>query len=210
MTRVTKKPEDRRAEIVKTARELFLKQDYSKTTMLDIMKILGIAKGTIYHYFKSKEDLLDAVINDIVDETIAQMEEIIKNSTGSVLETIEQLIKSGQIDNENQNLLEHLHRPENSTMHNRLLASTLIKQAPIYAQLIKKGCEEGIFKTQHPLECSEFILSGIQFLTDIGVYPWTSEDLKRRIQAFPQIIEQQLHAPNGSFNFLINNMKIIK
>ena len=79
----------------------------------------------------------------------------------------------------------------------------LIKQAPLYAKLIRQGCEEGLFQTEAPLECAEFILSGIQFLTDRGIYPWTQEDLMRRIRAFPKLIEQQLKAPAGSFQFLV-------
>jgi hypothetical protein len=63
-------------------------------------------------------------------------------------------------------------------------------------------CDEGVFKTRAPLECAEFMLSAIQFLTDMGIYPWTEEDLKRRIQAFPTLIEQLLQAPSGSFQFL--------
>lgn len=77
-----------------------------------------------------------------------------------------------------------------------------MKQAPLYAEIIQQGCDEEIFKTEVPLECAEFILSAIQFLTDMGIYPWTEKDLKRRIQAFSALIEQILQAPPGSFQFL--------
>ena len=87
-------------------------------------------------------------------------------------------------------------------MHSRLFAATLMKQAPLYAEIIQQGCDEGVFKTGAPLECAEFILSAIQFLTDMGIYPWTEEDLRRRTQAFPTLIEQMLQAPPGSFQFL--------
>ena len=62
MTRTVKKPEERRADIVKAARYLFQTKEYSKTTMNDVIERLGIAKGTIYHYFSSKESLLEAVV----------------------------------------------------------------------------------------------------------------------------------------------------
>ena len=55
---MNKKHSEKRAEIIKTARDLFLTKDYDKTTMQDFMDSLGIAKGTIYPYFKSKEDIL--------------------------------------------------------------------------------------------------------------------------------------------------------
>jgi hypothetical protein len=82
----------------------------------------------------------------------------------------------------------------------------LMRQAPLYAELIRQGCEEGLFQTEHPLECAEFILAGIQFLTDMGIHPWKQEDLIRRLLAFPPMIEALLNAPQGSFQFLLGQL----
>jgi len=207
MTRMVKKSGERKADIVKAARQLFKTKEYEKTTMQDVMDILGIAKGTIYHYFKSKEDLFEAVIEDIAEQNIKQMATIIKEAKGNALQKMKLLTKTGSTASDNKNILDHLHKPGNSAMHSRLLAAIVIKQAPLYADVIQQGCSEGVFKTETPLECAEFILSAVQFLTDIGIYPWTQEDLRRRVQAFPKLIEQQLFAPPGSFQFLLEQMK---
>ncbi len=209
MARIVKKASDRKAEIVSTARRLFQTQEYDKTSMQDIMDALGIAKGTIYHYFTSKEALLEAVIDDIVEKNIQQMQTRLKNASGNALQKMELLVKANNMAADNKDILDHLHKPGNDAMHSRLLAATLVKLAPLYAELIQQGCDEGIFKTDTPLECAEFILSAIQFLTDMGIYPWTKEDLNRRIQAFPKLIEQQLRASPGSFQFLIKYMNVI-
>lgn len=201
------KPVNRREEILKVARNLFLTKDYEKTTMADIMDALEIAKGTIYHYFKSKEALFEAVIEGLVEKTIKQMSALIKNSPKTALEKIQILVNAGNIFQENEKIVEQLHQPANNALHSRLLAATLMKQAPLYAEIIQQGCDEGIFKTTAPLECVEFILSAIQFLTDVGIYPWTKEDLKRRIQAFPTLIEQMLQAPSGSFRFFKHKLE---
>ena len=87
-------------------------------------------------------------------------------------------------------------------MHIRILARIISVQAPLYAELIAQGCEEGVFVTDNPLECAEFILSAIQFLTDIGISPWTEEELQRRVAAIPRLLEALLQAPTGSFDFL--------
>lgn len=207
MSRMMKKFTDRRSDIVKAASHLFRTKKYDKSTMQDIMDTLGIAKGTIYHYFKSKEAILEAVIEDIVEKNIEKLQILIKKEEGSALQKMKLLVKTSNMSDENKNILDQLHQPGNDALHNRLLAATLLKQAPLYAELIQKGCEEGIFETENPLECAEFILSATQFLTDVGIYPWTQEDLKRRIQAFPRLIERQLKAPKGSFQFLADEMK---
>ena len=72
MTRIVKKPEVRKQEVLKAARHLFLARGYDKTTMQSVVDYLGIAKGTIYHYFKFKEELLEAVVEDIVTEDNAR------------------------------------------------------------------------------------------------------------------------------------------
>lgn len=205
MKRTVKKPSERRAEIVKTARELFLTKDYDKTTMQDCMNQLGIAKGTIYHYFKSKEELLEAVVEDIVNEHFEKMETLIRETKGNALQKIQALVEAGT-KIEAPSVLEQLHERGNEAMHTRLLVATIMKQAPFYAALIQQGCEEGIFQTHAPLECAEFILSAFQFLTDVGISPWTQEELIRRTKAFPKLIEQLLQAPPDSFQFLANKL----
>ncbi|MCB1118262.1 MAG: TetR/AcrR family transcriptional regulator [Chlamydiia bacterium] len=198
---------NRRKEILQVARNLFLTKDYDQTTMSEIMDALKIAKGTIYHYFRSKEALFEAVIEDIVEKNIEQMEALIKNSPESALKKIELLASAGNISQENERIVKQLHKPANDALHSRLLAATLMKQAPLYAKIIEQGCKEGAFKTQAPLESAEFLLSAVQFLTDMGIYPWTEETLARRIKAFPRLIEQLLQATPGSFQFLVNHMQ---
>lgn len=67
------------------ARELFQHQQYEKTNMKAVMDKLEIAKGTIYHDFKSKEELLEAVVELSVDEYVARMQVILDRVEGNAL-----------------------------------------------------------------------------------------------------------------------------
>ncbi len=204
MVRIVKKAEERREEIIAAAEELFLAKGYDRTTMKDVMDRLQVAKGTIYHYFKSKEELLDAVLDSLVSNLVEEMQAIANEAEGTALEKLRHLIvKSTAVDSHDQEMLDNLHQPGNTGMHLRLLAKLIIMQAPIYAEFIRQGCEENLFATEHPLESAEFILAAIQFLTDMGIYPWTPEQLARRAQALPTLVEAQLRAPAGSFLFLL-------
>lgn len=203
MSRVVKKPLERRSEIIDAAHDLFQKKGYDKVTMQDVMTRLGIAKGTIYHYFRSKEQLLEAVIEKISEKMMSQMQAVVEQTKGNALEKIQALVQAGRLESDTY-VLDELHKKGNEAMHTRLLVATLMRQAPLYAELIQQGCKEGLFQTDAPLECAELILSGIQFLTDLGIHPWTEETLQRRFQAFPGIVEQLLQAPTGSFSFLVN------
>lgn len=203
MARVVKKPEERRREIVSASRSLFLEQDYENTTMQDVMTKLQIAKGTAYHYFKSKEELLEAVVEDMAAEYIAEVEKALNECRGNALDKMHVLVAAGRIADRQKDSLGPLHRPGNMGMHVRLLAVTLTRLAPLYARVISQGCEEGLFRTEHPLECAEIMLAGIQFVTDVGCYPWRQEDLERRARAMPALLENQLHAQKNAFSFLL-------
>jgi AcrR family transcriptional regulator len=205
MTRVVKKPDERRREILRAARELFKTKEYDKATMQDLMVKLNIAKGTIYHYFSSKEDLLESVVEDLIDEELKRKKQLLKSRRCRNLNALDKfriLVTSDTMVEENEEILESLHHPGNTLIHTRQLGGYVIKLAPIFAAVIEEGCEQGLFKTEHPRECAEFMLAGFQFLTDVGFYPWSQSQLFRRMKAFPSLIEAQLGAPKGSFSFL--------
>lgn len=205
MKRIVKKPDERKKEIIQAARELFQTKEYDKMTMRDLMDKLNIAKGTIYHYFSSKEDLLEAVVEGLIDEELKRKKRLMKSRRCRDLNALEKfrvLVTTDTIAEENEQILENLHHPGNTIMHTRQLGRYLLKLAPVFAAVFEEGCEQGIFKTEHPLECAEFLLAGFQFLTDVGFYPWSKAQIERRMAAFPSLIEAQLNAPKGSFSFL--------
>ncbi|MDH5519863.1 MAG: TetR/AcrR family transcriptional regulator, partial [Acidimicrobiia bacterium] len=76
MVRVSKAPDVRRREIVDAALELFATKGYASTTVNDILDAVGIAKGTFYHHFTSKEEVMRGVVQQIVDQGIERAEAI--------------------------------------------------------------------------------------------------------------------------------------
>ena len=206
MVKISRGLEERRKEIVAMARHLFLTKDYDQITMQQMVDELGIAKGTIYYYFNCKEDLLRAVVENIIEEDIARKQMLIEKTPGNALDKIRALIELDSMAVKNPTILEHLHKPSNAGMHTQLLAVTLIKEVSLYGELIRQGCDEGIFQTNTPLECAEFIIAGIQFLTDKEIYPWAETDLSRRAKAFPALIEAVLKAPPDSFQFMLGKL----
>jgi len=194
--------ETRRQEIIDTAMHLFRTKGYETTTMQDIMKELNIAKGTIYHYFTSKEALFDVAIEQLSTANLAHMKAKVAGAKGNAIEKIMVIFDAAALYEENRSLIDHLHSPGKEALHTRLLAYTLSEEAKLLAPIIQQGCDEGLFDTEHPLEASEFILAGVQFLIDVGVYPWSDETIRRRVLTFPSLVERQLGAKPGTFAFL--------
>ena len=70
MTRIIKNPYDRKIEILNAALELFLRKGFEETSVHDIVNKIGVAQGTFYYYFKSKEDVVDSIIEVYIKEII--------------------------------------------------------------------------------------------------------------------------------------------
>jgi AcrR family transcriptional regulator len=174
--------------------------------MQNIVDELSIAKGTLFYYFDSKETLLKAVVENIIKEDRVRKKALIATTKGNALDKIRALMQLNSMAVKNPTILKHLHRPSSAQMHTQLLAVMVIQEASLYAKLIQQGCDEGIFQTNTPFECAEFIIAAIQFLTDQGIYPWTKSDVARRIHAFPALVETILKAKPGSFQFMIDRM----
>src|SRR5918996_2480791 len=83
--RVVKPTEQRRAEILQAALELFSSKGFHDTTMEEVATAAGVAKGTVYLYFQSKEHLLLALkrgfmqgLTDVVATTVAEAIEMLE------------------------------------------------------------------------------------------------------------------------------------
>ena len=59
---------DKRSKILETALQLFVNQGLQQTSMAQLSKESGVAVGTMYHHFKSKDELICALFLDIQNE----------------------------------------------------------------------------------------------------------------------------------------------
>lgn len=202
MVRIVKKPEERRREIIAMAQKLFLEKDYESTSLNDVIGALSVAKGTVYYYFPSKEALLDAVAESMTEAYLVKVQKKLEKHTGTALTQMKILVAAMDVSKEYDPMLGQLHRPGNMVLHIKLLALTIKKIAPQLADLIAKGCDEGIFNTEHPLEAAELLFAGFQFITDIGIFPWSHQELTRRAKVFANLAEGLLRASKGSLDFL--------
>ena len=164
--RIVKEHDERRNEIIATAEEFFLTKGFNKTTVNDILKRIGIAKGTFYHYFVSKEEVLDAVIGQIIDQEIIRAKEI-QESNGTALEKlITFLSQNDSEDTHKEEIVDKFQMPENALMKQRALEGTINQVCPVLAKIIEEGKQRGEFETDYPLESIQFLVAGLQTMFD--------------------------------------------
>lgn len=74
---------DTRRRLVEVAIELFSSQGYAEVTMSHIASAAGVAKGSVYRYFPSKEALFDAVVEELVNDTAARFAAAVEDLGGA-------------------------------------------------------------------------------------------------------------------------------
>ena len=72
-------PDERRSHILLGAADLFVKHGYGGTSIRDIAQRTGLLPGSVYHYFRAKEDLFIAVHREGFRQLIARVEDIVQS-----------------------------------------------------------------------------------------------------------------------------------
>lgn len=97
-------PEHRRQELVEAATAVFIRQGYASTRVADIAAAAGVAKGTVYEYFPSKEEVFLAVFASVNEGITRRIEEEIAGAD-SALDRLDALFRvAGDIVAEHPNL----------------------------------------------------------------------------------------------------------
>ncbi|MZP29176.1 TetR family transcriptional regulator [Heliobacterium undosum] len=208
MARIVKKPEERRRELIEAALELFQSQGYGNTTVEAVIRKTGIAKGTFYHYFQSKEDILAAVVDSMLSRVIADARAVSDDLSLNALEKLQRLLGGeNQVFREAEGMAESLHHPENRELHEKTNVEIVLQLSPVLADVIEQGVREGFFQVENVLETVQFLLAGSQFLFDLGLFRWSREEALLRAQAMATVIERTLGAEKGTFQFLVNKYR---
>lgn len=200
MSRITKEYDDRKNEILDKAERLFIIKGYEKCTVNDILKEVNIAKGTFYHYFKSKEEVLDNIVLRYKDIVVSRSLEVINNKNLKTEEKLMYLFLSMNInDKVDTQILDELHKTENSLLHQKTLNQIITSVAPILVTVIEKGIEEKIWSCKYPLEYMQIFLVSALTLTDDGIFELEADSKMKIMAALISLIEKMLNVEENLF-----------
>jgi len=201
-----KEPEVRKSEILDAAQKLFIEKGYAKTTVTDILNVHGLSKGVFYYYFKSKEEVMDAIIMRIVSADVAAAKEIADNPDLPAIQKMFQILfaQKPQSGGGKEEMLEQFHQPSNAEMHQKSLVQSILQLTPVLTQVIEQGIRENVMATDYPHETMEFLLVSAQIIFDEGLFHWDTDEAVKKAKAFISIMEATLGAEKGSFDDMMN------
>jgi len=201
---------DKKEQIFDAMEQLLLTVPSGEISVDAIAKQAGIGKGSIYYYFKSKDEILSAVIERSYRRAIREYFNSIsaeKNALKNMpaLEKIKRLFQNlikEDFQNNEQNLIVTLHLTDDLTLHKKMKYIAVQEIAPILTDLLKQGIAEGSIETDTPKESAEIIVAVFTFFLDDTIFPETPTSMKNKLKIFARVLETSLKTEEGSFDFL--------
>lgn len=204
--RIVKEANERKNEILDAAAALFAQKGFDHTSTSEIMEAVGIAKGTLYHHFKSKEAIMDAIIERQSERMLAAARKTAEDRSIPVPERMLRVVMALKLEGAQgegrRDMIEHLHKPQNALMHQKSKQIIMKEVPPILAIVLQDGIEQGLFDSPYPLECMEMSVAYLNTLLDDGIIELTEEERRGRIQAFIFHLERLLGVEQGQFDFI--------
>ncbi len=210
-TRTVKAPEERRSELIAAAQTLFYSKGYERTSVSDIVKAVGVAQGTFYYYFDSKAAVLQAMVDEMVEQGSAFFRAIVSDPTLTAIPKWQQAIQlttGWKLERKEQMLTINrmLAMDENVLLRHTLLSEQTKAVAAELAPIIVQGVDEGVFDVALVPETAGLVMALIfslsDTMSDLILDPDPGEEqlgeTMRHLESVQTGIERLLGAPTGS------------
>lgn len=196
--RIVKEATERKNEILDIAEKLFCTNGYDNTSTNAILAEVGIARGTLYYHFKSKEEILDAMIDRILEEIIRRVKVIAIDESIPVLERLTNAVLAANVDNQTgAMIIEQVHKPQNALMHAKMQEKLLKQILPYFVKIVEDGVKQGIMQIDYPEDTIYMLLFYSNAVFDDAI-KYSEEEKERMVLAFINNVEVLLHMEKGS------------
>jgi len=211
MARVVKEHAVRRGEILDVAQRLVYTRGYEQMTIQDMLNELQISKGAFYHYFDSKQALLEALIERMLDEAVQLLIPVIHDPGLPALDKLQRVFAMLNRWKTAQKafllaLVRVWYTDDNAIVRQKLRAAGVKYITPLLAVIIRQGIEEGVLTTPYPDQVGEVVLSLLQDLGETLSMLLLSFEPERAgigrvesvVAAYTNALERTLGIPEGS------------
>ena len=198
--RITKEHDERKTEILNTAERLFFTKGFDACTINDILKEIGIAKGTFYHYFTSKNEVLDAIVDRYTQTIMVRVNQVIENQSMQPVEKLMNAFMAMKMEGQMEDyLIEEMHKVDNMVLHQRTLSQVIKFMAPALATIVEEGIKDNVWKCSYPLQYMQIFLASAVTLTDEGIFEVDESQQMQMMVALITTLERMLEVQEGMF-----------
>ncbi len=186
-----KYPEETVARILEVARRLFMEKGYDNTTIQDIVDQLGgLSKGAVYHHFKSKEEIMDAVCDQMFYDN-NPFEAVRQRTDLNALEKLREAIRLNQADESRVDMtIQAIPITRNPRLMAEMVESNRRVLTPYYLELLEEGNRDGSIHTEYAREIAELLplLTSLWLLP--SVFPASREEQRRKFTFLGEMLDR--------------------
>ena len=153
--RTLKETRKRKDEILKVALELFYRNGFENTSIEDIVRKAGIARGTLYYHFNSKMEILEEIVEAMSKFIVSHLTPIIESNLNAI-EKLNKILEESiriKIEKFKKEIIVYLkiyYDDKNIIFRQKMSEKNLEISASIFSKIIHQGVKEGIFDIQYP------------------------------------------------------------
>lgn len=201
----------RRDEFLDVAQRLLETKGYEQMSIQDVLTETGASKGSLYHYFGSKQALLEAVVERLADRTAAVLAPAASAPDVPALDKLQRFFAAlAGWKLERRELLVALLRvwysDDNAVVRQKLRRGIADRVAPLLALIVGQGREEGVFTAAHPDQAGRVIVSLVQELNERLADLFITDERERgdlrevedTVSAYTEALERILGVRGGS------------
>jgi len=188
---------ERRAELLKAARRLFVRDGFAEVSVSRIVREVGVAQGTFYYYFESKEAAFDAMVEAHLSEVVDRLRAVAQDSTLDPRAALETMART-QLDHDADRARELVGIP-GADAHAKLLAGTVRALAPLYAATIRRGQRDQGFRPGEAALLGETLALMVHTLFDQELLGWTDQEYAYRRRMLAELFSFLLGIPGLGF-----------
>jgi AcrR family transcriptional regulator len=205
----------RRDVFLDAAQALIMSRGYDRFSIQDIIDAAGASKGAFYHYFDSKDVLLDAIVDRMAEEGLARVQPLLDDRTLTAPQKLQAVFGGiAAFKAERSDLIMGFMRvwasDDNVVVRERLRRQASQRQLHMLEGIVRQGIAEGDFTSRQPDHLAKVLVGFMVGMGELAMELWigrqdgsvTFEEVKRTFDAYLEAFERIVGARAGSLKFL--------
>lgn len=195
-------------QILDALETLLSKKQIPDISVNEIAQTAGIAKGSIYYYFSSKNAILEAMIERKYKKPLETAKHLAEQKDISPFTRMAMIFQACRNSNGEFLTQDHVTSTvddkEQAFLHQKYIQHLVTELKPVLTEIIRQGIESGEIDFEYPAALSEIVLIVLTVKLDKSLLPDAENDAADTMAGLVSLLEKGTGTPAGLLNYLKN------
>ena len=194
--------------ILDAFRELLENEDIQHISVNEIAKKAGIGKGSIYYYFSSKDEILNALIKRTYADVVEMAKELVHQTDLSIYARLAKItnaciaatgdfLRRSEAVRNKMDVSERIY--DSAYIHQQFMKHSIVDFKDIYTEIIQQEIDKGTIQVDSAAEVAEIVLIVLTVKIDNTLSPSSDEETAKTLQTLITLLERGTGNEDGAF-----------